>query len=99
MSAAVCGAQRPTAVERRSSSRPDSSSARVCRPTRNMLISPAQTAPNALACHVTWPPIVLSARGGPAIAMKAAFFSIIAAAASNSCWLSYTPSMPIACDQ
>ena len=40
-SAAVIGACRPTAAARSSSSRPLSSSARVCRPTRNMLISPA----------------------------------------------------------
>ena len=70
--AAVRDACRLTAAARTSSSRPLSSSARVCRPTRNMLISPATIAPNAEACHITWPPMVLSARAGPAIATNAA---------------------------
>ena len=64
------------APARTSSSRPLSSSARVCRPTRNMLISPATIAPKAVACQATWPPTVLSARAGPAMATKAAFDSI-----------------------
>ena len=38
-SAAVTGALRPTTVARNSSVRPSSSSARVCRPTRNIPIS------------------------------------------------------------
>ena len=50
----------------------------------NMTISPTTTAPNAEACHVTWPPVVLRARGGPAIATNAALFFIPAAARSNS---------------
>ena len=78
---------RPTAAARSSSSRPLSSSARVCRPTRNMLISPATTAPKADACQVTWPPMVFSARAGPAMAMKAALSSMLAAARSNSAWV------------
>ena len=52
-----------------------------------MLIRPATTAPKAVACQVTWPPSVLSARGGPAIAMKAALSPMLAAARSNSAWL------------
>ena len=70
--AAVAGACRPTAEARTSSSRPLSSSARVCRPMMNMLISPTEIAPKAVACQVTCPPMVLSARAGPAMAMKAA---------------------------
>ncbi len=83
-SAARSGSSRPTTAERTSSSRPLSSSARVCRVTRNMLISPATTAPNAVACQVTWPPIVSRARAGPAIATSAALPSIPAAARSSS---------------
>ncbi len=85
--AAVVGACRSTAAARTSSSRPLSSSARVCRPTRNMLIRPTTIAPNAVDCQVTWPPMVLSARAGPAIAMNAALDSIDAAARSSSAWL------------
>lgn len=85
--AAVIGASLPTAAARRSSSRPLSSSARVCRPTRNMLIRPATMAPNAVACQVTCPPIVLSALAGPVNAMKATLSLISAAARSNSDWV------------
>ena len=83
-SAATIGACRPTAAARTSSSRPDSSSALVCRPMMNMLIRPATTAPNAMACHATCPPTVLSARAGPVMAMKATFCSMLVAARSNS---------------
>ena len=83
-SAAVMDACRLTGEARSSSSRPLSSSARVCRPTRNMLINPTSTAPKADACHTTWPPIVFSARAGPAMAMKAVLPSMLAAALSNS---------------
>ena len=58
----------------------------------NMLISPAQIAPNAVDCQVTWPPMVSSARAGPAIAMNAALSSMLAAARSNSAWVAYSPS-------
>ena len=85
-------ANRPTGAARSSSSRPLSSSARVCRPTMNMLISPAQMAPKAAACQVTCPPVVFSARAGPVMAMRAAFPSIPAAALSNSAWVVYRPS-------
>ena len=80
-------ARRPTAAARSISSRPDSSSARVWRTTRNIDISPPAIAPKAVACQATWPPIVLSARAGPAIATNAALDSIVAAAASNSAWV------------
>ena len=80
-------ARRPTAAARSISSRPDSSSARVWRTTRNIDISPPTTAPKAVACQATWPPTVLRARAGPAIATKAALDSIAAAAASNSAWV------------
>ncbi len=85
--AAVIGANRSTGAARSSSSRPLSSSRRVCRPTRNMLIRAAATAPKALACHITWPPSVLSARAGPSMAMNAVFCAMLAAARSNSAWL------------
>ena len=84
---AVVVARRPIAPARSSSSRPLSSSARVCRPARNMLISPASTAPKAVACQATWPPTVLSARAGPAIAIRAGLEPIIVAARSNSAWV------------
>ena len=53
-------ARRPRSVARRARRRPRaaarrdrvSSSARVCRPTRNMLISPTTIAPKAVACQV-----------------------------------------------
>ena len=41
-------------------------------------------APKAVACQVTCPPTVLSARAGPAMEMKAVLPSMLAAAASNS---------------
>ncbi len=84
MAAAVTDANRPTGAERTSSSRPLSSSARVCRPTRNIVISPISTAPKAEDCQNTWPPIVSSARAGPAMATKAAFEPIVSAALSSS---------------
>jgi len=52
-----------------------------------MLITPAMTVPNAEACHATWPPSVLSARAGPAIAMNAALLASFAAARSNAAWV------------
>jgi hypothetical protein len=82
--AAVIGAVRDTTPDRSSSSRPDSSSARVCRPTTNIAISPTVIAPNADACQATCPPVVFRARAGPAIAMNAAFSPMAAAARSNS---------------
>jgi len=81
---AVNDACRSTGAARRISSRLLSSSARVCRPTRNMLISPARTAPKAVACQATCPPTVSSARAGPAIAMKAELPVMLAAARSRS---------------
>ncbi len=92
LSAAVIGASRPIAAARTSSSRPVSSSARVCRPMMNMLIKPTQIAPKAVDCQVTWPPMVSSARAGPAIAMNAALLSMLAAARSNSACVAYRPS-------
>jgi hypothetical protein len=80
-------ASRPTGEARSSSSRPFSSSARVCRTTRNIDMRPTVTAPNAVACQVTWPPTVLSARAGPAIATNAALDPISAAARSSSAWV------------
>ncbi len=77
-------ARRPTAAARSISSRPDSSSARVWRTTRNIDIRPIVIAPKAVACQVTCPPIVSSARAGPVMAMKAALASIATAAVSNS---------------
>ncbi len=85
--AAVIGACRPMAAARTSSSRPDSSSARVWRPMMNMLIRPAQIAPNAVDCQATCPPMVSRARAGPVIAMKAALPSMLAAAFSKSAWV------------
>jgi hypothetical protein len=59
-SAAVSGAARDTTPERTSSLRPLCSSPRVWRPTMNMLISAATTAPNAPHCHATSPPTVVT---------------------------------------
>ena len=53
-----------------------------------MLIRAAQITPKAAACQVTWPPVVFSARAGPVIATSAAFPSMLAAALSNSAWVS-----------
>ena len=69
--AATVGAARPMAAARSSSSRPASSSARVWRTTMNIDIRPTTTAPKAVACQVTCPPTVLSARAGPAIETSA----------------------------
>ncbi len=80
-------ARRSTGAPRSSSSRPVSSAARVWRPITNMLTSPAVIAPNAVACQATCPPVVFSARAGPAIAMKAALADMAAAASSNASWL------------
>ncbi len=44
---------------------------------------PARTAPKAADCHITWPPMVSSARAGPSIAMKAVLVSMLAAALSS----------------
>ena len=44
-------------------------------------------APNAVACQATWPPMVLSARAGPAMATSAGLSSMLAAARSNSAWV------------
>ena len=55
-----------------------------------MLISPATTAPNAVDCQVTCPPIVFSARAGPDMAMNAALPSMVAAALSNSACVVYS---------
>ena len=97
--AAAVVALRPIAAERSTSSRPVSSSVRVWRTTRNIDISPAVTAPNAVDCQATCPPTVLSARAGPAMAMNAALPSIAAAAASNSACVAYSSFTLIACDQ
>ena len=59
----------------------------------------AAMAPKAVACQVTCPPIVSSARAGPAIATNAALDPITAAARSNSAWVPYIPFRLTACDQ
>ena len=93
------GARRPTAAARTSSSRPVSSSVRVCRMTTAIDIRPAAMAPNALDCQATCPPTVSRARAGPAMAIIAVFSPMLAAATSSSAWLAYRPSMPTAWDQ
>ena len=50
-------------------------------------MSPATTAPNAVACQVTCPPTVFRARAGPAIATSAALPCIPTAARSSSAWV------------
>ena len=60
ISAAVTGAKRPTGAAPISSLRPSCSSARVWRPTMNMLISATNAAPKPPSCQATSPPTVLS---------------------------------------
>ena len=68
--AAASGAWRPTTLARTSSLRPLCSSPRVCRPMMNMLMSAATTAPNAPHCHAVSPPTLVTAYGGPTIAIS-----------------------------
>ena len=77
-SAAVSGAARPTTLARTSSLRPLCSSPRVCRPTMNMLISAATTAPKAPHCHATSPPTLVTASGGPTIAIRPGLLATVA---------------------
>ena len=98
VSAAMPARRRPTPPARTNSSRPLSSSARVWRPMMNMLISPATIAPNAPACQATCPPIVSSARAGPAMAMNAVLSAMLAAASSSSACVAYSPFTEAACD-
>ncbi len=58
-SAAATGAKRPTGAAPISSLRPFCSSARVWRPTMNMLISATNAAPKPPICHATSPPTVV----------------------------------------
>jgi len=69
-SVAAVGALRPTTLARISSLRPVCSSARVCRPTMNMLIKAATTAPIAPHCQAVSPPTVVTRYAGPTIAIR-----------------------------
>ena len=75
--AAASGACRPTRAERISSARPVSSSARVCRPTRNMLINATTIATNARISKTTSPSIDCNSRVGPLIAITAVLPPIV----------------------
>ena len=77
MSAAVSGARRPITLARTSSLRPLCSSPRVWRPTMNMLIRAATTAPNAPHCHATSPPTLVTAYGGPTMAISPGFAATV----------------------
>jgi hypothetical protein len=88
-SAATSGARRPTRAERISSARPVSSSARVCRPTRNMLISATTMARNEKISNTTSPPIESSSRVGPLIAITAVLLPIVCRSRTRSSGVSY----------
>ena len=64
-SAAVSGAYRPTTVAPSSSARPASSSARVCRTTVKIAISPASAAPIAPILNSETAPIDVSSNTRP----------------------------------
>ena len=78
MSAATSGVARPTTPARTSSLRPLCSSPRVWRPMMNMLIRAATTAPKAPHCHATSPPTLVTAYGGPTIAIRPGLPSTVA---------------------
>ena len=64
------GAQRPTAPAATSSSRPDSSSARVCRVTSSRLMIAVRSAPDPLIRQPTSPPVVVRSNGRPVRAIR-----------------------------
>ena len=84
MSAAVVTACRPTTAARTNSERPLSSSTRVCRPTRNILMRATMANPNAPTSQATLPPTVSSAYVGPFIATNAGLSPTMSAAEDNS---------------
>jgi hypothetical protein len=86
-SAAAVGARRPTTLARTSSLRPLCSSARVCRPTRNMLIRATTTPPNPPHCQATSPPTLVTAYGGPTIAIRPGLPATVAAYSFRSAWV------------
>jgi hypothetical protein len=77
-SAAASGAARPTTLARTNSLRPLCSSPRVCRPTMNMLIKAATTAPKAPHCQAVSPPTLVTPYGGPTMAIRPGFPSTVA---------------------
>ena len=86
-SAAAVGARRPTGAARTSSLRPLCSSARVCRPSSSMLISATTTAPKPPHCHATSPPTLVTAWGGPTIAIRPGLPATVAAYSFRSAWV------------
>ena len=68
---AAVAAWRPVTVARSSSARPDSSSARVCRTTRNITISATRRVAVLVVSYAVMPPSVFTSYGMPFIILPA----------------------------
>ena len=88
-SAAAIGAKRPTGAARTSSLRPVCSSARVWRPTKNMLMSATNAAPKPPICQATSPPTVVRLYGGPTIAIRPGLPSTVARRSARAACVVY----------